>query len=171
MMKKMNLTKEKLILILLAGLLIVFILLPTNNTVAASKKSNGENIQTSSEDKFDFAMNYITHLEEELESVLSKVEKVGNVDVMITLDDYGISDVKSDVKITEKTTEEKVVLIKSSNGETKPYVITQSVPQIMGVIVVAQGADDAKTTSEITKAVMAVLGIGANKIMILKMEE
>ena len=43
-------------------------------------------------------------------------------------------------------------------------------PEIQGVLILAEGGDDARTVSEITKAASALLGISVNKIKVLKME-
>lgn len=51
-----------------------------------------------------------------------------------------------------------------------PYVSEALEPEIDGVLVIAQGADSQQTISEITQAVMALFGVEAHKIKVMKME-
>lgn len=80
-------------------------------------------------------------LEEKLELVLSSMEGVGKVKVMITVRESA-SDLFSDAK---------------EEGE------------VLGVVVVAQGAGNATIDSKIMTAVKALFGIEAHKISIVKM--
>ena len=80
-------------------------------------------------------------LEEKLEHVLAAMEGVGEVKVMITVKESA-SDLFSDEK---------------EEGE------------VLGVVVVAQGAGNATIDSKIMTAVKALFGIEAHKISIVKM--
>ena len=80
-------------------------------------------------------------LEEKLEHVLAAMEGVGEVKVMITIKESA-SDLFSDEK---------------EEGE------------VLGVVVVAQGAGNATIDSKIMTAVKALFGIEAHKISIVKM--
>ena len=80
-------------------------------------------------------------LEDKLEQVLSAMEGVGEVRVMITVKESS----------SELFTEEK------ENGE------------VLGVVVVAEGAGNARVDSKIMDAVKALFGIEAHKISIVKM--
>ena len=72
-------------------------------------------------------------------------------------------------RTSQKTSDESVVY--TDSGSTKSTFITEElVPEIQGVLILAEGGDDARTVSEITKAASALLGISVNKIKVLKME-
>ena len=43
-------------------------------------------------------------------------------------------------------------------------------PEIEGVLVIAQGAGDSAKAAEITEAVMALFGVEAHKIKVMKMK-
>lgn len=181
-LKNLQLSKDKLLLILLGGVLLVIISLPVkekneaDNTVDA--RDTGEAIEYSD------ISDYTTELEERLAAILSQVDGAGKVVVLITFKDSGEAIVKSDItentktdgitgdgeRLGEKKREEKVVFSKKSDGSLTPYVTKTIYPEISGVLVLAQGASDTGVTVRLTEAVSAVLGIEINKIKVMKME-
>ncbi|MGN1187585.1 MAG: stage III sporulation protein AG [Lachnospiraceae bacterium] len=185
-LKKLKLSKDKLLLILLGGVLLVIISLPVKN----DKNSSGQSKESAVTDStitenavITDTQDYAGALEKKLEEVLSGAEGVGKVRVLITLENSGELILKSDVKESVKNTgsgngeqteeitrEENVIYQKDSDGSLTPYVTKTVYPTIAGVLVIAQGADDARVVSQIVEAVKAVLGIEANKIKVMKME-
>ena len=124
-------------------------------------------------------------LERRLENVLSQVQGVGNVTVMITLRTQGENIVEKDKRTSQnKSTqdadssgkssadaseqEENTVYEKRENGEELPYVKEVKEPEVAGVIVAAEGGENAQTAADITEAVMALFGIEAHKIKVMK---
>ncbi len=124
-------------------------------------------------------------LERRLENVLSQVQGVGNVTVMITLRTQGENVVEKDKRTSQnKSTqdadssgkssadaseqEENTVYEKRENGEELPYVKEVKEPEVAGVIVAAEGGENAQTAADITEAVMALFGIEAHKIKVMK---
>lgn len=81
-----------------------------------------------------------TDLEQRLETLLSRVEGVGKVEVLIM-------------------TEEEKGEFYGGGGE-----------KVTGVIVVAEGADNILTVGNIKEAVMALFQVEAHKIKIMKMK-
>ena len=172
-LKNLQLSKDKLLLILLGGVLLVIISLPVkgkneaDNT--ADSRDTGEAIE------YEYA---------DISAILSQVDGAGKVTVLITFKDSGETVVKSDItentktdgitgdgeRLGEKKREEKVVFSKKSDGSLTPYVTKTIYPEISGVLVLAQGASDAGVTVRLTEAVSAVLGIEINKIKVMKME-
>lgn len=185
-LKKLKLSKDKLLLILLGGVLLVIISLPVKN----DKNSSGQSKESAVTDStitenavITNTQDYAGALEKNLEEVLSGAEGVGKVRVLITLENSGELILKSDVKESVKNTgsengeqteeitrEENVIYQKDSDGSLTPYVTKTVYPTIAGVLVIAQGADDARVVSQIVEAVKAVLGVEANKIKVMKME-
>ncbi len=119
----------------------------------------------------------ITVWENKLSNVLSKIDGVGNVSVMITA--------KSTVeKITANTTTTAMSnngsgqttntttspVIVNNNGSSEPYIIKEIMPEIMGVIVIAQGADDAVTKLSIMRAIQTVLDVDSTCVEIYPMK-
>ena len=69
----------------------------------------------------------------------------------------------------EKVQEESTVYTQDGNGGRVPYVIEEMEPQIQGILVVAEGGDNSQVVQNITEAVMALFGVEAHKIKVMKM--
>lgn len=126
---------------------------------------------------------YVRNLENELSSILAKIQGAGRVSVMITMKsgreiipakDESISDKVTNEKdtsggtrvIDEKTTDDKVVLTAAQGGNSKPLIIKEINPEVKGVIVVAEGAKDSKIKLLISQAVQTVLDIPAYRVTV-----
>ena len=83
-----------------------------------------------------------TRLENRLENLLSKVEGVG---------------------------ETEVIIMTGEEGNTESFSIGGRT-EVTGVLVAAQGAGSAVTVQNIQQAIMALFQIDANKIRIMKMK-
>lgn len=130
---------------------------------------------------------YLRDLEDHLSDILSKIQGAGRVSVMITLKsgteiipakDESISDRVTNEKdteggtrtINEKTTTDKVVFAEVQGGSSEPLIIKEINPEIKGVIVVAEGAKDAKVKLMISQAVQTVLDIPAYRVTVYERE-
>lgn len=183
-LKNLQLSKDKLLLILLGGVLLVIISLPVKGKNEADNTADSRDTGEAVEYEYADISDYTTELEARLSAILSQVDGAGKVAVLITFKDSGETVVKSDItentktdgitgdgeRLGEKKREEKVVFSKKSDGSLTPYVIKTIYPEISGVLVLAQGASDAGVTVRLTEAVGAVLGIEINKIKVMKME-
>lgn len=127
------------------------------------------------------------NIEERLKNILSKIEGVGNVDVLITYSRTSqvVPLYNEDLQesITEETDKEggtrkinenstkKDIIYQENNGEKTP--ITQSIvsPKIEGAVITAEGASNASVKSNIISAVEAVTGIGSHKIQVFEMKK
>ncbi|MGE5679094.1 MAG: stage III sporulation protein AG [Pseudomonadota bacterium] len=126
---------------------------------------------------------YVRNLENELSSILGKIQGAGRVSVMITLEsgkeivpakDESISDKVTNEKDTsggtritdEKTTDDEVVFAAAQGGNSKPLIIKEINPEVKGVIVVAEGAKDSKIKLKISQAVQTVLDIPAYRVTV-----
>lgn len=142
-----------------------------------------ENAQTEVEASDSTETDYVRNLENELSSILAKIQGAGRVSVMITLKsgreiipakDESISDKVTNEKdtsggtrvIDEKTTDDKVVLTSAQGGNSKPLIIKEINPEVKGVIVVAEGAKDSKVKLMISQAVQTVLDIPAYRVTV-----
>ena len=175
------LKKDKLILILLVGVLLLIITIPVKKT-CTSGKSDEYNITTDLTQSYSDG--YVKALEDSLVRVLSETAGVGKTEVAITVKNSGESILyvqknTSTSKVTEndsaggsRVSEEENVeesVIYTDDG-AQPFVVDGKMPEIQGVIVVAEGAGDINVVVDITDAVSALLGISINKIKVLKME-
>lgn len=112
-------------------------------------------------------------LEERLSGILSKIEGVGEVDVMITFsstveqvtastnNSHSTTTQNGDNSTTTSTSTESPII---SNQDV--IVLQEKMPEIIGVIVVAEGAEQAKVRLQILSAVSTALDINQNSIQI-----
>jgi len=148
----------------------------TKESSASSKRSS---INTS-------ASNMEEAIEMKLQKMLSQIEGVGKVDVDITLDsgseytyarDYQDSKQESleednsggNRKTIQYDNRTEVVLLNNS-GEQAPLIKKEVKPQIRGVLVVAEGAENSYIKAKLLRAVKIGLGVPSYKIVILSKE-
>jgi stage III sporulation protein AG len=180
-LQKLNLSKKttaNLIIVLCLGLTLILIAdfykdIKVNRAV---EDGNYESTKTETEVIDNTASDYVSELERDLSSILSKIQDAGRVSVMITLKsgseiipakDESISDKVTNEKdtsggtriINEKTTDDKVVFTAAQGGNSKPLIIKEINPEIQGVIVVAEGAKDSRVKLKISQAVQTVLDL------------
>lgn len=150
-----------------------------NNTAGVTNDGNNNNVKNGIN-----VANAEQSLEEELEELLSRIENAGDVSVLITYENNGViktekNTSQKDNSIQEKdanggertTTEQEIdseVVYKESNNNKDPFVISQTYPEIRGVAVVAQGADDQVVVGKITKTLEVLLDLPVHKIQVTK---
>jgi len=69
-----------------------------------------------------------------------------------------------------RSDDESTVYTKDSQGNQTPYVISETAPEIRGVIVVAKGGNNPIIAQQIQEAVMALFHVEAHKIKVMKMK-
>ncbi|MDD3894318.1 MAG: hypothetical protein PHU36_04780 [Syntrophomonadaceae bacterium] len=118
-------------------------------------------------------------LTRELGSILSQIEGAGQVKVSITLSSDGeknyasnITEEKSD--ITEADTgggEKRSIEIKSARelavSSGNPLLIENKFPEVIGVLVVAEGAENPAVREKLMAATATLLNIPAHKVSIM----
>ncbi len=157
----LKLKKETILICFLVGVLFLIVNLPTDR----QKKSEvaSEELDTEKE----ALQEYKYRVEKELKDILSKMEGVGAVDVMITVEDAGESVVEKDVRNNKEEKEEATVCVEDQDGKS-PFVVKTLRPKIKGVFVVAEGGENPKIKTEIVEAVKALFQLESHKISIAK---
>ena len=125
------------------------------------------------------AESYKNSLQAEMKKTLSQVVGVGDVEVMITLEgevskEIAYNETKSGSassdpasRVSEQTTLSRdAVMVKSSDGTT-PYTLEDKYPAVLGVVVVAEGAENSQTKYYIVNAVKTALDVPSHKIVVL----
>lgn len=132
---------------------------------------------------------YEAELERRLERWLGAMRNVGSVEVMITLESTErqvIAVERTEERSTTQEgsdgatgrtirTEERVVerplVVREDQGRTEsPLVLTTTMPEIRGVVVVADGAYDPRVRYEIFQAVQTALGVPAHRVQVYPKE-
>ncbi len=164
--------KDKIVVgVCLAAL--ILLLVSSGYSKAANVKPNTQKISS---------QNYKTALETQLRETLRNVRGVGQVNVMITLEGEitetpvfnentsgSSTNDMSDKTSTQTSTSKDAVMVKDSAGSF-PYTVSDKYPQIVGVVIVAQGAENTAVKSYIINAVKTSLGVSAHKIVVLPKE-
>lgn len=115
----------------------------------------------------------------ELESILSSVEGAGTVQVSLTLTSEGIKDFATNVREERQNTEEKDTRgtqkkttqqnverdLAVSGGDS--LMVEQKYPEVLGVLVVADGADNPVIKEELTEATVTLLNVSPDKVRVL----
>ena len=158
--------KEQFLIVTLCGLLLAVIAIPVDY---GKKKGTEEQEpkETVSQQSMD---SYEDQMEKKLEDLLSRVEGVGQVRVMLTFEGSGERKVEKDKQVGTGGTEEETVYEESGSSSRRPYVTSESNPQVEGVLVIAEGGDKSSVKEEIIGAAQALFGIEPHKIKIMKME-
>lgn len=129
---------------------------------------------------------YCAYLERKLTETLCGMDGVGKVKVMITLNSTEELVVEKDIPVTRSSTNEQdaqggsrianqsdtaeTTVYSTREGNSEPYVIKTLLPEIEGVVVVAQGAGNGSVNKNITELVQALFDVEAHKIKVVKME-
>ena len=180
--------KEQILILLLCGVLLLVIAIPTGedsqrqDTILTGQPESDAGAEPGDCDGTDRAL----QLERRLKTILGKVEGIGKTEVMLTLKSDGKRIIEKDLEqsrgkeenqeentaaVSDQTSSrENTVYQRDAQGGESPYVTEELEPEIAGVLVIAQGAGNASVAAEITEAVMALFGVEAHKIKVMKME-
>lgn len=187
--------RDNLIVLVLAGILLIVITLPTNDTMDVQKSEEPEQTEaketagSENAEGVDYLdiYEYTAYLEKKLEQMLVKIDGAGNVSVMITLEASAKQIVEKEETLSRNNTLEsdseggnrsiyeidtgqQTVYYKSDNVQT-PYVSQTILPEISGVLIVAQGARSASVKKSMVEIAQALFGIEAHKISVVSMRE
>lgn len=172
--------KEKITIIVLIGVLLLVVSLPVKNNNNSTAEETSLAQSTSGE-----PVDYEDYIETKLKGILTQVEGVGKVNVVVTLKSTSEKILATDDSYSQEQLEETDssggsrrssttsgsstnIFYDTSQG-SQPYVKLENMPEVEGIIIVAQGGGDGTVASNITSAVEALLGVPAHKIKVLKM--
>ena len=169
---------ETWILLLLAGILLFVIALPTE------KKEERQEMESIGfqETEASGGDDYVKNLEKRVEKFLSSIEGAGKTTVLLTVESNGETILQTDRSIEQKSTSEtdseggvgsSEEMSQSSQtvlfgSEEMPYVTKELCPKVTGIVVVAEGGDNARVKAEISEAMEALFDVPPHKIKVLK---
>jgi len=180
--KKKPFPLENLVIIVVVGIIIIlasgFFSRPTGSVNASGNAaSNRDDTQDSRAESTAFmGDDIIKNLEERLAYLLSQVEGAGQVEVMIYADSSSEMIPAYNDQVDSRSSEETERISTESSerrelalsGDDKPVILKVEIPEIKGVVVVAQGADDFLVKQELNRAVCTLLGVPEHRVQILK---
>ncbi|MBR5520793.1 MAG: hypothetical protein IKU54_02245 [Oscillospiraceae bacterium] len=144
-----------------------------------------EKKDTVSDNESESVEDYRLFLEESLTDLISQIEGAGEVKIMVTLEsgeenvyvtqeksdrnEQSVSSRQSNQTQNRMSYENEIVMTEES-GHRQALISKTIHPQVQGVAIVCQGADNIKVVSDITNAVAVVLNISTNRICVIKMQ-
>lgn len=149
------------VIILIIG--VILLILPVGTKTEKEKPQETETYET-----------YKIETERSLKRILSKVKGVGDVEVFITLENYGEAVYAKNGQGEEngeksaKEFSDNYVLKNDAGGGESPLVVKKETPEVFGVLVVAKGANDPLLKTQIISAVRAVTGAKAHRVEVLE---
>jgi stage III sporulation protein AG len=174
--------KENILIILcIVAILIIFL---SRYTVKSNKNKEDEKPVISESEKTE---EYKKKLENELSQMISSIDGVGNSKIMITLangteyvylseknknvvssEDYNNGYDKNKVSMSDNS-QEKIILVDSSDGGKKALIKTEIEPTVKGVLVICDGGDDETVKTEVINIVSSLLNISTRKVSVSKL--
>ena len=175
--KKVNENKkllENLVLILIVSIIVIIVMnVPKKESNESKNESILNTISTQAKEET---------LEEKLENILSYIDGAGRVEVLITyqngIEQVPMYDTKQNIVVTEEadkaggtrkteeTSQEQNIIFKENGNEKTPVVKQTINPEIIGVIVVAEGAGNMAIKESLMKAVEATLAVPSHRIQV-----
>lgn len=171
-------------MLLIAGLCCLIIVFPMGKDKDVQKQDEVVNqtmMQTGTEEA-----EYTEQMEDRLEKLLSTVKDVGQVEVMVTVGSTTRKTVLQDgSRESEQMTEadsaggsrasvsersEGTTVFYDIEGDSVPYILSETYPEITGVVVIAKGSGTGTVDLDIMNAVQVLFDLPAHKIRIMKMK-
>ncbi len=126
------------------------------------------------------------NLEEKLKNILSKINGVGNVEVLITYQETSELIAMYNENVKESSTEEtdtsggkrviqevdtsKDIVYQEESGTKMPITQKVVMPKMEGAIIIAEGANDSNVRANIIQAVESATGLLSHKIQVFEMK-
>ncbi len=127
------------------------------------------------------------NLEKRVEEMLSGMAGAGKVQVMITVSDTGTEILEKDTEInaadleetddaggrrknTESGQREEAVYFRDAEGNEIPYVVQRKLPEVTGVVVIAEGAGNETVKENIIGAVGVLFNLNEHRIKVIRMK-
>ena len=186
--KKSNKFTYMIILIIIAGVMILVVSYLNDSTPTFLNLSNDTTFQENKrEENLSTSTTYQDKVKNELKNILSKVKGVGEVDVIIHFEGGEELIPALDSEKSNTVTEERdsnggnrvnnnnkdgtKVVMSSQGSSTEPLILKTYNPKIIGILIVAEGADDTRLSYELTKIVSSLYDISESKVSVIPMKE
>ena len=145
------------LLVVLVG--IILMLLP----VSSQTKETEENKSQIPQESFDLAA-----MEQRMEEVLGKIDGVGKLRLMLTLQSGTRLTLAEDTQRDQARTQREIVTLNRGSGNQEIVITNRFYPVYQGAVVVCQGADSSAVRLAITETVQALTGLPSDRIRVAK---
>ena len=179
---------NKFINCIIVLLVIVFLWLTVSSFTGfsfntASKDNKPKGAQEVNGDEIDYnqlVKSYEEKQKEELTTILSKIEGVGEVSVMISFESGEVqvpainsttqisetreSDTQGGTRDINQQNDGSTIVMSTNNNNNEPFIIKTYNPPIIGVVVVAEGAESNKVKYDIQMAISGLYDLTFDKV-------
>ena len=145
------------LLVVLVG--IILMLLP----VSSQTKETEENKSQIPQESFDLAA-----MEQRMEEVLGKIDGVGKLRLMLTLQSGTRLTLAEDTQRDQDRTQRETVTLNRGSGNQEIVITNRFYPVYQGAVVVCQGADSSAVRLAITETVQALTGLPWDRSRVAK---
>lgn len=167
----LNGKKGRLILVIVICLGLLALIWPNNKADAPRNQ-----IAQPLTDKVSQGMK--ASMQADLEAILSQIKGAGVVEVSVTLGSQGTRSYATNNREERRETSENGRSQTVEESSTRdlavssgnPLLVEEKMPEIMGVLVVADGAGDPQVQESLTNATSTLLNIPAHKVRVLPRE-
>lgn len=189
--EKNNKMGENLIILIIIGVIIIiagstlFGEKDTHKNDNAGKGVDDKSVENAEEVSVVGVNAERTDIEKNIEEILSQINGAGKVDVLVTYSSGREIVPYSDIKKSDELTDEKdsgggtrkidqssyesqIAYEDSGSGVKKPIILKELLPEVKGVVVVADGASDTLVKESLVNAVKVLLDIPIHKIQVFE---
>lgn len=177
--KKFFSGKKGTTVLVVAGLIGIALILFSSIWPSSTGKSAKSTSSAISSDE------YAARLGKQLEGIVGKIDGVGRVQVLVTVEsgvqyvyeqNQKSSNDKSATSQTDGSTqtqennniEQNPVIVDNASGGQSPLVRTELQPAVKGVVVVCDGGDNPTVKESVTNAIMTALDLSSTRISVSK---
>lgn len=167
------------------GIIGIILIAISGSIKSITPQKNTQNTSSQVQSSSITAEEYEKRVERDLTEILSQVSGVGNVRVLVTLEQtsqrvYATQGKTSGQQTSEneesgtgkqettKDNETSYLLIKDADGSENALPITEIQPVVKGVVIVCDGGGSPKVQKDITDAVTTALRISSTQVCVIK---
>ena len=107
-------------------------------------------------------------MEQRMEEVLGKIDGVGKLRLMLTLQSGTRLTLAEDTQRDQDRTQRETVTLNRGSGNQEIVITNRFYPVYQGAVVVCQGADSSAVRLAITETVQALTGLPSDRIRVAK---
>lgn len=172
MLEKLKLKHKNLIIILsVVGVALIFF----SSYIGENKVEKSKIKETSSEKEYS-QEDYKNSLQDNLKDTISKINGVGNIEVMVTMESSTQKEYATEKKINTETasnkttdkTETAYIKVKDSDGSEHAISLTEYAPKVRGVVIICDGGDQPYIKEKVTDAVVAAVGVSSSHVCVTR---
>ena len=159
--KQKILLKNKHIFIIALIIIACIIFVSFNTLTSKTSKNNNSEVQELTK-TFD-ALEYASQVSQNLQNTINNVKGISNAKVVVVVSQSPIEEY-----LTEEEGDKNVVVYIKNGATYQPVKVTQFLPKITGILVVAKGVSNLQIKNNLLNAISAVYNVNISCIDILE---